>query len=215
MVFPLFHYLAAKSPWRSYYAHLKTFYPELDSKRLSALFKGKPIHALDVATDKGINCYQVRSAGRLFDAVAASLGISFDEIEYEGAAACHLEALAHQWGEQKPEPIAITHHQFELDLDQFWPAFLAYQGSREEKAYLFELALDAQKKYPELSHLVLTGGVFHNRLLTQLIQAGVKDKLKILQHKQFSCGDGGLALGQLALALMKTEKTNTELNQMK
>lgn len=207
--------LAAKSPWRSYYAHLKTFYPHLGSKHLNSMFEGKPIATLNTATAKGINCHQVRSAGRMFDAIAASLSISFDEIEYEGAAACQLEALAHQWCGPKPKPIAITHNQFEIDLTEFWPVFLAYQGSREEKAYLFhislanalvELAIDAQKKYPETSHLVLTGGVFHNRLLAQLVQAGVQDKLSILQHKLFSCGDGGLALGQLAVALMKTEK---------
>ncbi|MDB1122383.1 carbamoyltransferase HypF [Vibrio algarum] len=204
---------AAKEPWRSLYAHLKAFYPQINGNLISDVFKRKPISLLERSMEKGINCHSIRSAGRLFDAVAASLGIAFDSSEYEGLPACQLEALAQNCSTQANiTPIEIAQHHLELDLTTFWKPFLEYEGSREEKAYLFHLSLAsalakivtiAQQQHKDINHLVLTGGVFHNALLTQLLKKALNDKITLLLHTKFSCGDGGLALGQMAIALMK------------
>lgn len=211
---------AAKEPWRSYYAHLNTFCPEIDDSDKPQRLLKKPLTMLKIAQQKGLNCHNVRSAGRLFDAVAASLDIAFDSIEYEGLAACQLEALAQRCqNKQAIEPIVISHRNLELNLGDFWRAFLTHNGCREEKAYLFHLSLanalanlvlDAQCQYPQLQHLVLTGGVFHNALLTQLLKTALQGKLNLLQHQQFSCGDGSLALGQIAVALIQNQPITTQ-----
>lgn len=206
---------AAKEPWRSFYAHLKAFLPDMKADFVTELFPNKPWQLLDKAIEQSLNCHEIRSAGRLFDAVAASLDIAFDHSEYEGLPACQLEALAVNCTNKSDiHPIQINQHHLELDLATFWPAFLAYEGTREEKAYLFHLSLAealantvmaAQRKHQNIRHLVITGGVFHNALLTQLLKTALKEHITLLQHSKFSCGDGGLALGQLAIALMKAE----------
>ncbi|WP_413285357.1 carbamoyltransferase HypF [Vibrio sp. MA40-2] len=218
---------AVKEPWRSLYAHLKAFYPTFNFAELTTTnslsqnhslkqnFASKPLLLLTKAMQRNINSHQVRSAGRLFDAVAASLNIAFDHSEYEGLSACQLEALAQNCtNKTNIKPIKIGHRQLEIDLTEFWPKFITNTNTRADKAYLFHLSfatalanlvIAAKEQYHShnISHLVLTGGVFHNALLTQLLTKALNDKISILQHSQFSCGDGGLALGQLAIALLK------------
>jgi hydrogenase maturation protein HypF len=215
---------AAKEPWRALYAHLRRFYPDINDDAMPAPLTEKPLSLLDRAFESGLNCHKTRSAGRLFDAVAASLGIAFDDSEYEGMAACQLEALAHQCNvKQEINPIDIGHNGLELNLEDFWPQFIHYKehekGSlkhTQEKAYLFHLSLasalativiEASKQHQTIKHLVITGGVFHNTLLTELLKKSLADRLSILQHTRFSCGDGGLALGQMAIALMKSDSS--------
>ncbi len=221
---------AAKQPWRSLFAHLNACYlrdPELPwqqyfSNKLhfsdKSHFSDTSIALLQNAIKSGINCHSVRSAGRLFDAVAASLGICFDHVEYEGQAACHLEALAQRFQHKdRVQPLDINIIDNEVDLASFWHAFLHYDADKEEKAYLFHLSLATvlaklvrQAKPASVNHLVLSGGVFHNALLTQLLIKALSNEVTVLQHKLFSCGDGNLALGQMAVALITT---NANLNK--
>jgi len=204
---------AAKQPWRSLFSHLNQFRQDLSIEHLEQLMPGKAVKLLATATEKQLNCHKVRSAGRLFDAVAASLGVCSDRIEYEGQAACRLEALAASCINLPTEPLDIALKGYQLDMTSFWQQWLNIAGSEAEKAYLFhdaladalaKLVLSAQQKY-QTDHLVLTGGVFHNALLTQLVKQKLADSITILQHQKYSCGDGGLALGQLAIAVMQKQ----------
>ncbi|PWI33965.1 carbamoyltransferase HypF [Vibrio albus] len=210
----------AKEPWRSFYSHIRTFAPDISDAELETLLPGKPIHQLDMAFARQVNCHSVRSAGRLFDAVAYSLGITAGEerMEYEGQAACLLEALALQCEEAKPSPeLHIPSNGLTLDLPGFWQQWLKHDGSPAEKARLFhdafaqalaDIVTKAQGVH-RLNHLVLTGGVFHNTLLTSLVKAKLPDT-RILQHHKYSCGDGGLALGQLAVAACQASQRSQD-----
>lgn len=217
---------AAKQPWRAFYCHLKAFLPTLPSTQLDSLFAGKPYQLLDTAIEKKINTHITRSTGRLFDAVAASLGIAIDNMEYEGQAACQLEALAslsHHTQSKNSQshnkidcPIEIECTNLTLDLQSFWKQWLALEGSRCDKALWFHIALSTglarivkhASQIHNIDHLVLTGGVFHNKLLTSLLKNELGSSMTILQHQKYSCGDGGIALGQLAIALCKNRQTN-------
>ena len=91
---------AMREPWRNTLAHLHTF---LGWENVRARHAGlevvqrlerKPVETCLRMMERGINSPSSSSAGRLFDAVAAALGLCFDAASYEGQAAIELEALA-------------------------------------------------------------------------------------------------------------------------
>jgi hydrogenase maturation protein HypF len=210
---------AAKEPWRSFYAHLSAFAPDISEAELAALLPGKSIHQLNNALKKRVNCHTIRSAGRLFDAVAFSLGIvsSKTPLDYEGQAACLLEALARQCPSTPEPPFQIPLDGLTLDLQTFWQQWLKQcvtSRNLSEKAYQFHAILAQSlanivtkaNAQHSLDHLVLTGGVFHNALLRMLIKQALPPHIRVLEHHLYSCGDGGLALGQLAVAACKANR---------
>ena len=75
--------------------------------------------------DKGLNAPLASSAGRLFDAVAALLGLAPDRLSHEGEAAMALEAVAE--GEAAPYPFANAAQGdlMEIDPAPLWRALLA------------------------------------------------------------------------------------------
>jgi hydrogenase maturation protein HypF len=91
---------AMREPWRNALAHLATFLGwESVERRHASLdlvrrLKEKPLALALQLMDRGLNAPPSSSAGRLFDAVAAAVGICFDATSYEGQAAIELEALA-------------------------------------------------------------------------------------------------------------------------
>ena len=90
---------AMREPWRNALAHLHTFLGwERVEKHYADLeviqrLKQKPVATALQMMERGVNAPPSSSAGRLFDAVAALLGVSFDAASYEGQAAIELEAL--------------------------------------------------------------------------------------------------------------------------
>ena len=91
---------AVRQPWRNLYAHLMDaigwagLTARFSALDLHAYLDGKPRALLDAMIAKQINAPPASSCGRLFDAVAAALGICRERQAYEGEAAMRLEALA-------------------------------------------------------------------------------------------------------------------------
>jgi hydrogenase maturation protein HypF len=150
-------------------------------------------------------------AGRWFDAVAALLGVR-DTVTWDGQAACELEALA---GEQiaGPYPFRVERRTpFEIDLRPVIRAIV--KDCREGMA----TATVAARFHETMAHVVLagarngrtasgiglaalTGGCFQNRLLTERAKALLEaDGFTVLTHGEVPSNDGGLALGQAAIA---------------
>jgi hydrogenase maturation protein HypF len=75
---------AVREPWRNLYAHLKA----------AGLQPEAPHPVLDAMIHNRVNTPMASSCGRLFDAVAAALGICAQRQNHEGEAAARLEALA-------------------------------------------------------------------------------------------------------------------------
>ena len=104
-----------------------------------------------------------------------------------------------------------------LDLAVFWQSWLAYEGSKEDKAFAFHYALaqgfatlareHAQKH--NCRTIVLSGGVMHNQLLRRLLKENLTE-FKVLSGHQYPMGDGGLSLGQAAIAAQFAETMRTE-----
>jgi len=159
--------------------------------------------------EQRIHTPETSSAGRLFDAVAALLGVR--EINaYEGQAAMELEALAHRCGPVPPwtDGFRIS-NDGALDL----LPLLARLADAEEAgsgAALFHATLAlALSEWLEwagtasgLRRVALGGGCFLNRLLTGLLQTRLEAAgWSVLTAQQAPPNDGGLSLGQAWVAL--------------
>ncbi|QWG24794.1 carbamoyltransferase HypF [Bradyrhizobium sediminis] len=212
---------ATREPWRNAFAHLSQFigwdvvcsrYPDLAiSRQLSA----KPVATLQAMMDSGLNAPPASSAGRLFDAVAAVLGIAPETCSYEGQAAIGLEALA-ATEEREPgdEYVGqIADGQIELiSWTAMWRNLLAdlargVETPRIAARFHAGLALTLSSLAARLAGvrgidtIVLGGGVFQNRLLLEAVTSNLEaGGLRVLSPRLLPANDGGISLGQGAIA---------------
>jgi hydrogenase maturation protein HypF len=203
--------MAAREPWRNALARL-------DQAGLSdwadELFADKPLAMARMAAAKGVNAPMSSSAGRLFDAVAACLGVCADRQSYEGEAAMRLEALADSYLRTHSPAHGFGFDDVEEEID---PARMFKQIRRsliagESPAHcaaLFHIGLArafAQRIHGlyenlEAEAVVLSGGCFQNALLLRLVSEQINTgQFPVLTHRTTLAGDGGLALGQAVIA---------------
>jgi hydrogenase maturation protein HypF len=198
---------AIRQPWRMAAAYLDGYSPGLDvCQRNAAQWP-----AVVQMARKQVNSPLTSSAGRLFDAVAALLGVR-DTISYEGQAAIELEQLAAP-GEAGWYRAGLEQHEvFCLrgsDLVRAAAEQTAAGVRREVVAARFHngvaAAIEAGCKLTRertgLGTVALSGGVFQNWQLShgtvrRLQTAG----FRVLTHARVPCNDGGISLGQAAIA---------------
>ncbi len=200
---------AAVQPWRNLLAHLHHagLWP---SSPLAARLAGKNVSLLIKAIEQGINAPKASSCGRLFDAVACALELTADQISWEGEAACALENCALQCHNQNElitgEILPLTADNT-IDLCPLWQMLADDTLTIPERAFRFHVLLantvagmaDKTAARRNTDTIVLSGGVFNNRLLRRFI----KDKLshrQVPEPRQLPCGDGGIAAGQALIA---------------
>jgi hydrogenase maturation protein HypF len=161
---------------------------------------------LRAAWERKINCPKSSSAGRLFDAAAALIGIA-QHSSYEGHAAMQLEAVSRE----TDQIIALPQMKNDAGiLMSDWSPLMAFlknhRISPAERASVFHASLAAaiveqalfHREQYAVSQVGLTGGVFQNRLLTEQALAGlVKHGFDVYLHEQLPAGDGGISFGQL------------------
>jgi hydrogenase maturation protein HypF len=222
---------AIYQPWRNTYAHLKAaFGADLFSNyahlELIQCLQQKQPKLLDRMLEKGINSPLASSCGRLFDAVAAAIGICLESSSYEGQGAIALEALAEQWRLNHPEemavyPFAVENKEVEgsnllyLEPRSMWLELLAdlHQGiskaaisAKFHRGLASAIALmvrQIRNNYTDtnIDRVALTGGVFQNQILLLEVSNLLQEMgIDVLTHSQVSPNDGGLSLGQIAIA---------------
>lgn len=212
---------AVHQPWRVAAAYLAQAcgdaFLELDIPFVRRLDRAK-WRALSQMIAKGINSPPTSSLGRLFDAVAALIGLR-DEVIYEGQAAIELEMLAHTSmtsasGESEIiYPFSIAEASpAKLDVSPMMRAIVQDMQRglpARQIAYRFHLSLVellataclGVRKQTGLNRVALSGGVFQNRLLLErLIQRLEAMAFQVYINRRVPPNDGGLALGQLAVA---------------
>jgi hydrogenase maturation protein HypF len=171
--------------------------------------------------ERGVGAPLGSSTGRLFDAVAAALGICFDAIAYEGQAAIELETLARGSGPRPGYAFAVSALDGRLILDPrpLWPALLDDLGAGIDAGViaarfhagladgLCRLAAEAAAGQG-IDTVALSGGVFQNRTLFEAVSAGLREAgLLVLSHRQVPTNDGGIALGQAVMAAAAATRT--------
>lgn len=152
--------------------------------------------------------------GRLFDAVACLTGIR-NEVTYEAQAAMELEVLSRPYlSEAGPYPIEIQEgviclaellKQVIADVRDHQPA--GSIGARFHHT-LCALGLELSKRLrlqTGIREVALSGGVWQNQILLDLTRAVLSNEgFTVYTHRQTPANDGGLALGQAAVANSQT-----------
>lgn len=199
---------AVREPWRMALAHLAD--AGVGCKAFEGRLPGEDRRRLAIASARAP---LTSSAGRLFDAVAALAGVC-GRVSFEAQAAMALEALATRAGECTPYPTTVEGGPEGITLDTR-PCIrqVASEVDRdlppEAIAARFHAGLAAGisqvcahlRASTGLSTVVLSGGVFLNAILTeQLVGHLSAEGFRVYWHHQVPPGDGGLALGQLAIA---------------
>jgi hydrogenase maturation protein HypF len=156
----------------------------------------------------GLSSPLTSSAGRLFDAVAAIIGVR-DEVNYEGQAAIELEQLADPAVEEGyPARVEgeLLHGE---DLVRAVVDDVRRGTSPGVVAARFHRGLaratcDICGRLGErtgLSTVALSGGVFQNALFLEATVRGLEAAgLEVLVHHRVPPNDGGISLGQVAVA---------------
>ncbi|MDX6408224.1 MAG: hydrogenase maturation protein HypF [Gaiellaceae bacterium] len=181
---------AIREPWRTAASYL-----ELAGRPVP--FERWPV----VRKSLEVNAPKSSGMGRLFDAVAAVLGVR-EQVTYEGQAAIELEQLAgdapadpYEWRfGDGPELVALVHDD------------LAAGRPRDEIAAAFHetvarAAADLCAELESQGTVVLSGGSFQNlRLLASTTARLQGHGFQVLTHKAVPPNDGGISYGQAAVA---------------
>ncbi|MFY9777963.1 MAG: Sua5/YciO/YrdC/YwlC family protein, partial [Trebonia sp.] len=202
---------AIRQPWRMAAAYLDGL-DNLDPASLDVMRRNSAQWAAVVAmARKGVNAPLTSSAGRLFDAVAALLGVR-DAINYEGQAAIELEQLADP-GERGAYHAAIDAgeafqiHGADLvraaadDLTAGVPPVVIAARFHNGMAGVVEAACALLRERHALTTVALSGGVFQNMLLLNQVMSRLESRgFTVLTHSRVPCNDGGISLGQAVIA---------------
>lgn len=221
---------AMREPWRNTYAHIMAamgwprYRMNFAGLELTKYLENKPLAAFAAMLKNGVNSPPASSCGRLFDAVAAAVGICRDRAGYEGQAAMELESavdettlyredesraypfsipILEKSGLPYIEPLAMWQAVFG-DLTLSTPT--AVMAARFHKGLARAIAAMAARLLRRNGQVLfdtvaLSGGVFQNKiLLEQTVQRLQRQGFTVLCQRRVPANDGGLALGQALVA---------------
>jgi hydrogenase maturation protein HypF len=206
---------AIKKPYRMALSYLFTLLGEdfkLDGLPLAKINPAE-VDIIKQQLKKKINSPLTSSAGRLFDAVSALLGVR-GEIEYEAQAAIELEMLAAETMDTEAYPFVISSEDgvCVVRLSELWLALVSDVKNKvppPEISLKFHhtiAGINAEMcqliaKDSKIKRVALSGGVFQNRLLLKLTIAALKrEGFEVLSHRLVPPNDGGVSLGQAVIA---------------
>jgi hydrogenase maturation protein HypF len=203
---------AIKQPWRMAAAYLQAAYGEALPQDLAVRVRNqRQWQAIMGLLRTRVNSPSTSSVGRLFDAVAAIIGVR-DVIHYEGQAAVELE----QWADETEQG------NYGIAVDGSCP--YRVRGSALVRAVVEDLrsgtapatvtarfhntlvrgiveVCTAIRTDTGLSVVALSGGVFQNLLLLERTMNGLAAcGFRILTHARVPTNDGGISFGQAVIA---------------
>jgi hydrogenase maturation protein HypF len=202
---------AVRQPRRSALGLLFEILGPQAAEHAGAWFSDREVRMLVSMLTNQVNSPRTSSMGRLFDAVAAICGLP-PVISFEGQAAMALEFAADE-NEQGAYAFTVSPHaerkEYIVDWEPLVREVLADRAagvpvgriSARFHNALAEMAVAVAQRTSKLP-CILTGGCFQNVLLATRVQ----DRLSaagfpVYTHKEVPPGDGGIALGQVFVAL--------------
>jgi hydrogenase maturation protein HypF len=148
---------------------------------------------------KGVNSPRTSSAGRLFDAVASFLGLR-DRCSFEGQAAMELEFAAE--ADTSDDIYPLPSHDGVLDWEPMIRIILKDPSKAAARFHntLVAAIVTAARDVGE-EHVVLSGGCFQNRYLTERTVTALRAAgFRPYWHHRIPPNDGGIAVGQIVAA---------------
>jgi hydrogenase maturation protein HypF len=210
---------AIRQPWRMAISYLLD--AQADLPALTARLTPVEISTIRTMLQRRLNAPLTSSAGRLFDAVAALAGVR-DRVSYEGQAAAELEWLATETpsdGGCYPFDVAPAepeNHPLIIDTRPLIQAVAAdvrqaIEAGRIARRFhttmvaIITTVCEHIRTAIGLSDVVLSGGVFLNALLTHETTMQLESNgFRVYRHRRVPPNDGGLSLGQLAIAAARS-----------
>jgi hydrogenase maturation protein HypF len=207
--------LATEEPWRMAVSYLYKVFGN-DYKKLKLAFLGQieqeKVNLLTRMIDKNINCPLTSSAGRLFDAVAALMGLCLTA-SFPAEGPMRLESLVQQ-SLTGSYPFTINQTiRFDAtirgivdDLNQgINNSTIATKFHNTIISVIFE-SVKAIRNKEGINKDVLSGGVFQNKYLLEGTTTLLRENnFEVYTHASVPTNDGGIALGQLAVASKRRE----------
>ncbi len=218
---------AVRQPRRVALALLWDLYGEGGWEKLPAgLFASRERTPFERMLDRGLQSPMTTSAGRLFDGVAALLGLR-REVSFEGQAAMELEFLAGAasgTADRSPYPLDLVEStgrpgaacqldwraMVEAVVEEVRRGIAASTIAARFHATLAEAICSLAGRIGE-SRVPLSGGCFQNRRLTELCCRRLRRAgFEVLLHRQGPPNDGGISLGQVAVARARLRAENNQ-----
>jgi hydrogenase maturation protein HypF len=219
-----------REPWRNTYAHILAemkwprYKMDFGQLELTSFFESKPLQTFNSMLASNTNSPLASSCGRLFDAVAAAIGICREQATYEGQAACELEQLVDMdtieyesdelgypftiprlFGTGMPyvEPLSAWQAilgDLILDTDRGVMAARFHKGLAKVIVEMVKrLCIKDGEKW--LKTVALSGGVFQNKILLELVSRRLRtEDFSVLTHSRVPANDGGISLGQAVIS---------------
>ncbi len=218
---------AVREPRRSALALLWELYGEaaLDRTEIATVraFRDDERRLLAAILARGVNSPLTSSAGRIFDGVSSILGLC-QQSTYEGQAASRLEFTA-ALGIESAYPVELVTPDGDGPLHLDWrPALdaLICEWRRDVKVPTVAARFHGTmvEAIVAVAHaagekvVALTGGCFQNRLLVDRTVMRLRGEgFKVLLHSHVPPNDGGLSLGQVAVAAASLRESTAGLER--
>jgi hydrogenase maturation protein HypF len=211
---------AVREPWRVARSYLRDAFGDGFSSHFDNLARGgigchelvpeASVRTVDAMLEKRIHTMETSSCGRLFDCVAALLGLH-QVVSFEGQAAMALEAIACSADEaydftiegQAPLQVDMRRmvRQIVDDVKRSQPADAISARFHNTLVALIENVCQRMRRDTGLNRVCLGGGCFQNtRLLRGSLDTLRRSGFEVFFPQRIPCNDGGIALGQAAIA---------------
>ena len=205
---------AVRQPWRMVLSYLRDTFgpgPLPDSLRFLQDVPTRQISLIDAMIERRIQTVETSSCGRLFDAVAAMVGLGA-RVSFEGQAAITLETAAQAEVEERYDFRVKDVDPAEIDMRPTIKEIVRDISLGKDTGYLsarFHNTMAAMivdvcqrlRQQEGLNRVCLSGGVFQNLyLLERTIKGLYGCAFEVFQHAVVPPNDGGISLGQAVIA---------------
>jgi hydrogenase maturation protein HypF len=206
---------AVEEPFRVALALLHGAHGSFDGVGLPVVGKrsGEERRVLGRMIEQGVNSPPTSSMGRLFDGISALIGVR-EVAHYDAQAAIELEQLIEPGTVGEPLEWELHRDESPMRIDPR-PLVRQLTAETERGAGAAELSLRFHSTVVEMvrrtclearersgvEDVVLSGGVFQNEFLLRGCQRALREAgFPVYVHRRVPTNDGGVALGQAAIA---------------